>query len=525
MSRARWIAAAVLVLVSAQRLHAQTGTPAGATNVASTAAFPWEGEVSGTNVRIRSGPGTNFYATTKVNTGDRLLVLGMRDGWYEIAPPRGSFSYVDTADVAREGASNRGTVNKDRVFARAGSELAASKSTNQVALTRGTRVEIFGEVDGFFKIHPPQGAKLYVSTDFVKPVANDLRTGLAERYLAGLERQPAPAAASRTNSAPSQTSPSTAAVPGVVSPAPRIEAEVEPNLGRMNEPAAEEDEETEGMEGAEPSVNDDGAMVDELPPIEADRSIQALKDQTTERSKGDVPAAPMNKASGRYQALLTALESDLHATMLLPLEDRDLDSLVHRYEEIANQSDERVPSEYAKIRISQLQTMSEVRKARASAVAKSNDIDAFKARMTSERMQIMRARAEKVTERFDFVGELRKSYAFAPEKRRYRLVDVKRQTTIAYIDIPRDISENPEFMVGRTVGIRTSGQRYSMAARIPIAVAASLTDLTPPTDKTTDGSAGSSEFDMSPPPVGDSPTTERPTKTDEESGRAPAKSE
>ncbi|MBX3394035.1 MAG: SH3 domain-containing protein [Phycisphaerae bacterium] len=523
MSRARWIAAAVLVFVSTQDLFAQTGTSGSAASAAPRTAFPWEGEVSGTNVRVRSGPGTNFYATTKVNTGDRLLVLGVRDGWYEIAPPRGSFSYVDTADVDREGMSNRGTVKKERIFARAGSELAASKSTNQIALTRGTRVEIIGEVDGFFKIYPPAGAKLYISTDFVRPVANDLRTGLAERYLAGLEQTPAPEAAARNTAAPVRNSSASTATPGGVSPAPSNAPVDEPNLSRMNEPAAEEEEESEGMEGAEPSVNDDDAMVDELPPIETDRSIQALKEPKDERPRRDVPAAPMNKTSGRYQALLTAVESDLHATMLLPLEERDLDSLVHRYGEIANQSDERVPSEYAKIRVSQLQTMSDVRKARASAVARSSDIDAFKARMTSERMQIMRARAEKVTEKFDFVGELRKSYAFAPEKRRYRLVDVKRQTTIAYIDIPRDISENPEYMVGRTVGIRTSGQRYSMAARIPIAVAASLTDLTPPAENaggTLGESAGKNSIDIAPPPLEDKPTT-----PDESSGKAPAKTE
>ena len=33
-------------------------------------------------------------------------------------------------------------------------------------------------------------------------------------------------------------------------------------------------------------------------------------------------------------------------------------------------------------------------------------------------------------------------------------------------------------MIGRFVGIRVSGRRYSQAARIPIAVAASITDLT-----------------------------------------------
>ena len=100
--------------------------------------------------------------------------------------------------------------------------------------------------------------------------------------------------------------------------------------------------------------------------------------------------------------------------------------------------------------------------------------------MRADRLKIARARAEERTRvKFDLQGELRKSYAFAPEKRRFRLVDPKRLTTIAYVELPRNVIDNADSFLGRLVGVRVSGQQFSTAARIPIAVASSLTDLTP----------------------------------------------
>ncbi len=482
----------------------------------STPGAAWEGEVTGTNVRVRSGPGTGWYATTKLNTGDRVVVVKEERGWYHVVPPPGSFSYVDMEDVDRQSGGRTGIVKRDGVSIRAGSEMAASKSTTQLWVKKGQIVEIIGEVDGFFKITPPTGALLYISRDFVKPVAANQRTGIAERHAAALSPEPQPRPAVTSPAAATATPVSTTPRPAQPVPArtamdesdiavDSIDRSTMPDEYGDVEPAFDDEG---NMEGADPMLDATGRPIDDGAPLETDRSIQSLKNRdaaagATPTSR-DIPPGQMQKTSGRYQALLTAIEGDLSATMQLPLEQRDLDSLVSRYEEVAVQTDERVPSEYAKIRVTQLKTMIDLRKARADSASKSADLDAFKARMTTERMQIMRARAEKETERFDFVGELRKSYAFAPEKRRYRLVDPNRQTTIAYIDIPRDVTENVEYMIGRTVGVRTSGQRYSQAARIPIAVAASLTDLTPSTRPATVGpmdTGSNSGAEVMPPPL------------------------
>jgi hypothetical protein len=47
------------------------------------------------------------------------------------------------------------------------------------------------------------------------------------------------------------------------------------------------------------------------------------------------------------------------------------------------------------------------------------------------------------------------------------------------VDIPRSVGVDTKQMIGRLVGIRTVSQRLSSSARVPIAVAASVVDLTP----------------------------------------------
>ena len=42
------------------------------------------GEVNGTNVNMRTGPGTNYSAVTQGNTGDKVYILGISGGWYKV---------------------------------------------------------------------------------------------------------------------------------------------------------------------------------------------------------------------------------------------------------------------------------------------------------------------------------------------------------------------------------------------------------------------------------------------------------
>ena len=55
--------------------------------------FPYVAEITGNDVRIRSGPGTNFYDCGKLYKGDRVEVVSTQLGWSRIVPPADSFSW------------------------------------------------------------------------------------------------------------------------------------------------------------------------------------------------------------------------------------------------------------------------------------------------------------------------------------------------------------------------------------------------------------------------------------------------
>lgn len=63
-------------------------------------------EVTGSIVNLRQGPGTSYNAQGQVKKGDQLLLLGQREGWYQVQTSRGAaylagwFARVLTPEVA-----------------------------------------------------------------------------------------------------------------------------------------------------------------------------------------------------------------------------------------------------------------------------------------------------------------------------------------------------------------------------------------------------------------------------------------
>jgi hypothetical protein len=226
------------------------------------------------------------------------------------------------------------------------------------------------------------------------------------------------------------------------------------------------------------------------PPLTARSTIPSLDGQSV--ASGETPAPigktdpvagasspTMHGSTERYEALLALIEGELAAVVQKPNAGQDFQSLLPRYEEIAAQTEETLPARIAKIRLRQLRDLLDVRAERVRLTSDFADLDMFRSRMNDRRMEIMRQRAEEALEEFDLEGELRQSYAFAPEMRRFRLVDPESQTTIAYVDIPRRVSADVDSLIGRTVGISTATQRFSSSARVQIAVARSIVDLAP----------------------------------------------
>lgn len=164
------------VVVFAQPAPATAPAPAAAAPSAPAAgdvpnaAYQFIGEVTANSVNVRSGPADSHYVTTRLTKGDRVVVVGHKFEWLKIIPPKGSFSYVAKLYIDRDGAGNTGTINKNEVSVRAGSDRVPLKNDVQTTLSQGTKVQIIGEQDEYFKIAPPEGAFVYVSKQFVTPV-------------------------------------------------------------------------------------------------------------------------------------------------------------------------------------------------------------------------------------------------------------------------------------------------------------------------------------------------------------------
>ena len=132
------------------------------------------GEASGDDVIIRSGAGTNFYKCGKLYKSDRIQVVSTQQGWACIVPPPGCFSWIPMQYVSINlDNPTMGIVTGDNVRIYAGSDFVEPmhSTSEQVKLFRGDTVKLLGEEkDDYYKIAPPQGAYLWVSTEFIQAV-------------------------------------------------------------------------------------------------------------------------------------------------------------------------------------------------------------------------------------------------------------------------------------------------------------------------------------------------------------------
>ncbi len=150
---------------------AQPAEPAAEPASPAVAFVPYVGEVTGDSVYVRSGPSTNYYTVGKVNAGQRVTVLDEKESWVGIAPPAGCFSLIDVRYVDRDRDPTVGIVNGERVNVRAGADGVRDPYAVQMQLERGAHVRILGDFpNGFLRIEPPQGAKLWVFGQYVQRV-------------------------------------------------------------------------------------------------------------------------------------------------------------------------------------------------------------------------------------------------------------------------------------------------------------------------------------------------------------------
>jgi hypothetical protein len=134
-------------------------------------------EITGDDLYVRSGPGTNFYYCSKLSKGDKVKVVGKQFSWLRIVPPPGSFSWISMQYVSIDPANpSIGTVTGDKVRVYAGSDHVEPlhSTTLQGKLDSGDKVKLLGEqMDDYYKIAPPDFAYLWVSVNFTKPLPNE----------------------------------------------------------------------------------------------------------------------------------------------------------------------------------------------------------------------------------------------------------------------------------------------------------------------------------------------------------------
>ncbi len=134
--------------------------------------FPYIAEVTGANINVRSGAGTNYYSCGKISEPMRVVVVDQKYIWSKILPPQGSFSWIYKQYVKLDpNNKRRGTVTAHDVSVYAGAirRDPVRCETVQLKLNTGDVVEIIGSPDGdYYKIVPPEGASLWTSSQYLK---------------------------------------------------------------------------------------------------------------------------------------------------------------------------------------------------------------------------------------------------------------------------------------------------------------------------------------------------------------------
>ncbi len=197
-----------------------------------TVAFPYVADVTADDVYVRSGPGTAYYFTGKLNESDQIIVVGQKYGWMEIMPPNGSFSWISKNYVEQDTNNPQiGIVSGDsvRVWAGSPNQDPMRSSSLQTKLDKGDTVKLTGEeVGDYYKIDPPAGAHLWINNRYLKYVSQlhadeaEKKSEESEITIAVDEFEPA-------EKSPEKKSDAAAEVKPEAKPAERKAAETEPS--------------------------------------------------------------------------------------------------------------------------------------------------------------------------------------------------------------------------------------------------------------------------------------------------------
>ena len=164
-------------LASVSVVHGASVSAFPSISVSDTPSFPYDAEITGDSVYVRTGPGVAYYEFGKLYKKEVVKVVGERDGvWSMIEPLEGSFSWISAQYVTVSSTNPTiGEVTGDNVRVWAGSPLFGPErsTTPQGKLNKGDKVKIIGQpISNYYKIAVPSlpDAYYWVSTQYTKPL-------------------------------------------------------------------------------------------------------------------------------------------------------------------------------------------------------------------------------------------------------------------------------------------------------------------------------------------------------------------
>lgn len=156
-------------------------------DAAPKAKVPYEATVEAEQVDVRSGAGsTKYYPTSRLRRGDKVVVHREDPGgWYMIAPPPGSFSWVP-AKYVQKTSQHRGVITANNVAIRVGSSESDIRDVYQRTLAENDEIRIIGEkmldpdlgkgqAELWYRIEPPRGEWRWIPGQAVTPTQRGSR--------------------------------------------------------------------------------------------------------------------------------------------------------------------------------------------------------------------------------------------------------------------------------------------------------------------------------------------------------------
>ncbi len=139
----------------------------------------------GKKVEVRSGPGEDYYVTSRTTKGDSFKAFSQTtDGWYGIQPPNGSFSWVRAKDAYLLPGGKVIEVTDSEGVSWIGTSLGTAEQFRwQVKLRQGEQLTVLGEStqkdsEGnpvlWYRVAPPSGEFRWVHESQVTLDANEV---------------------------------------------------------------------------------------------------------------------------------------------------------------------------------------------------------------------------------------------------------------------------------------------------------------------------------------------------------------